>query len=380
MPELRDPERLDRIAKHALDVRLQRYESTVRHNYREALVGIRNEIAKLYDNYAVNGVLTHAEMSKYHRMVNLNKDLTEILGPSARANKSLVDKMAKVEYEEGFYRFAWTMDQESGVALRWGLLNPDTVRAAVANPLREIAVGRLRADGRARIRTAVTQGLIRGESFPNMMKGIRTAINGNANDAMRIVRTEGQRAQVLGQQATYDKARDLGVEVTDIWDATLDSRTRTEHGVLDNVPAETDSEGNTYWNTAVGRVAGPTQSGVASFDINCRCRVTGGIEGYEPKLRRVRGEGVVPYQTYNEWQPPVRATGRNTVKAMDFTLPDSIKRTLPERLRNAPKPIPSTFQLSVDKMKQTRLPKSLQKASIDSPQYKRWIYEHWRKE
>ena len=302
---LRDPARLDRIAKHALDVRLGAYEKTVRKFYRGELVTIRNEIAKLYDNFAVNGKLTNAEMSKYNRMTNLNKQLTEMLGPTDRATKSLVDKMAAVEYDEGFYRFAWTMDQESGVALRWGLLNPDTVSAAVANPLREIAVGRLRANGRFRIHSAITQGLIRGESFPNMMKGIRGAINGNANDAMRIVRTEGQRAQVLGQQASYDKARDLGVEVTDIWDATLDSRTRTEHGVLDNVPAETDSAGNTYWNTAVGRVAGPTQSGVASFDINCRCRVTGGIEGYEPKLRRVRGEGVVPYKNYDEWKKGV---------------------------------------------------------------------------
>jgi hypothetical protein len=247
-------------------------------------------------------------------MKTLDKDITRILGPSAQANKTLVDKMAAVEYEEGFYRFAWAIDQESGVALRWGLLNPDTVRAAVANPLREIAITRLRANGRARIRTAITQGLIRGASYPDMMRGIRTAINGNAKDAMRIVRTEGQRAQVLGQQESYNKARDLGVEVQDIWDATLDSRTRTDHGALDNVPAQVDSAGNRYWDTAVGRVAGPTQSGVASFDINCRCRVTGGIEGYEPKLRRIRGEGVVPYQTYDQWKPPVKKTGRNTVK------------------------------------------------------------------
>jgi hypothetical protein len=258
-------------------------------------------MAKLYERYAENGVLTHAEMSKWRRMKTLDKDITRILGPSAQANKTLVDKMAAVEYEEGFYRFAWAIDQESGVALRWGLLNPDTVRAAVANPLREIAVTRLRANGRARIRTAITQGLIRGASYPDMMRGIRTAINGNAKDAMRIVRTEGQRAQVLGQQESYNKARDLGVEVQDIWDATLDSRTRTDHGALDNVPASVDSAGNRYWDTAVGRVAGPTQSGVASFDINCRCRVTGGIEGYSPKLRRIRDEGVVPYKTYREW-------------------------------------------------------------------------------
>lgn len=319
MPTQRDPARLDRIAKHALDVRLGRYEATTRKFYRQQLDAIRTDIAKLYERYAKNGVLTHAEMSKYNRMAGLDKQLTEILGPSARANKSLIDKMAGVEYEEGFYRFAWAIDQESGAALQWGLLNPDSVRASVANPLREIAVTRLRANGRFRIRTAITQGLIRGESYPNMMRGIRDAINGNANDAMRIIRTEGQRAQVLGQQESYNKARDLGVEVQDIWDATLDSRTRTDHGALDNVPAEVDSAGNRYWNTAVGRVSGPLRSGVASFDISCRCRITGGIQGYEPKLRRVRDKGVVPYQTYREWvdtSAPAEVKAR--LKRFDF--------------------------------------------------------------
>ena len=303
MASQRDPARLDRIAKHALDVRLGKYESTVKKFYRESLDTIRLDMAKLYERYSVNGELTLAEMTKYNRLSHLDKQLNEVLGTSANRSKALAEKLARVEYEEGFYRFAWAIDQESGVALRWGLLNPSTVTASVANPLREIAATRLRADGRTKIRRTITQGLIRGDSFPRMMRGIRESINGTAADALRIVRTEGQRAQVLGQMDTYDKARDLGVEVTDIWDATLDSRTRTSHGALDNVPAETD-EGGVYWNTAVGRVAGPTQSGVASFDINCRCRVTGGIQGYEPKLRRVRGEGVVPYKTYDEWRKP----------------------------------------------------------------------------
>lgn len=302
MPELRDPARLDRIAKHALDVRLGRYEVTTKRFYRQQLDAMRVQMSKLYERYSANGKLTLAEMTKFNRLKSLDKQLTEILGPSANAEKSMIRKMSAVEYEEGFYRFAWTIDQQSGIALKWGLMNPDAVRAAVANPLREIATTRLRANGRQRIRSAIVQGLIRGDSYLNMMKGIRGAINGNANDALRIVRTEGQRAQVLGQMETYDKARDLGVDVRDIWDATLDSsRTRPSHGALDNVPASVDAAGNQYWNTAVGRVSGPTQSGVASFDINCRCRITGGIEGYEPKLRRIRGEGIVPYKTYAEW-------------------------------------------------------------------------------
>jgi hypothetical protein len=49
------------------------------------------------------------------------------------------------------------------------------------------------------------------------------------------------------------------------------------------------------------KTAGPLRSGVAAEDINCRCRVRGQIEGYEPKVRRIRDEGVVPYETYQSW-------------------------------------------------------------------------------
>ena len=41
--------------------------------------------------------------------------------------------------------------------------------------------------------------------------------------------------------------------------------------------------------------------------------------------------------------------------------------------------IPSTFQLDVSKMQKNKLPKELKKGSIDSPAYKKWIYENWAK-
>lgn len=292
--------RYEQIVKNALDKRLTAYEREVIRNYAEALRDIRADIGKLYERYAVNGVLTNAEMSKYNRLTALEAQITDDLGPVFRKNQALIEKMSRVEYEEAFYRYAWSIDQQTGVALKWGLLNTETVKAAVANPLRKIAETRLRQDGLIKIRRAVSQGLIRGSSYPKMMKEIKGAINGSAADALRIVRTEGQRAQVLGQQANYADARRIGVEVVDVWDAALDSRTRDSHGALDGVKAKYRS-GQPYWNTEVGEVAGPLRSGVASFDINCRCRIRGEIEGFEPEKRRIKGK-IQAYQTYSEWK------------------------------------------------------------------------------
>jgi len=122
-----------------------------------------------------------------------------------------------------------------------------------------------------------------------------------ASSYQTIVRTEGQRCAVEGQRRAYDKAAELGVEMWQVWDATLDTRTRTSHGKLDGKPADGKDEGGYWWYTDVGKVYGPHRSGVPSFDINCRCRIGGQIEGYEPRLRRIRDEGVKPYITFKDW-------------------------------------------------------------------------------
>lgn len=303
------PERLETIVFNALEKRLTRYEREVINNYAAALRSIRADIGKVYEKYAVNGILTNAEMTRYNRLKALEKQIVSDIGPALNGNQATIDKVPRVEYEEAFFRYAWATDNRVGAALNWGALNNDTVLAAVANPLADIAKDKLRKDSVLKIRRAVAQGLAQGSSYPNMMKGVKDAINGSASDAVRIVRTEGQRAQVLGQQETYARAEDIGVDMVQVWDAALDSRTRPEHGRLDGKEAEVDEIGP-YWKTSVttsGKVRGPLQFGDPAQDIHCRCRIRGQIKGFEPKQRRVAGK-ITKYITYEDWKNGMRKT------------------------------------------------------------------------
>ena len=48
-------------------------------------------------------------------------------------------------------------------------------------------------------------------------------------------------------------------------------------------------------------ISGPGQSGVASFDINCRCRTHASITGELPENRYIRGKSTTePYITYSD--------------------------------------------------------------------------------
>lgn len=280
-------------------------ETEIASNYRKALDDIRLKLSGLYEKYAKDGKLTYADMTRFNRLQKLDKDLVKILGPTSRRSTQLIEKLAEVNYNEAFFHTAWAVDQAIGVNVKWGLLNPESVKAAVENPLRKIAEERLKVNGITKIRSAVTQGLIQGTSYPKMSRMIKDAINGTLKDAVRIVRTEGQRASVIGSQAGFDSASDRGVEVKQIWDATLDGDTRPEHGALDGM--EKQEQG---WHVpGIGWIQGPMQSGVASFDINCRCTVRGEIEGLEPTLRRTREDGVVPYTNYSDWKKNMQANG-----------------------------------------------------------------------
>ncbi len=51
------------------------------------------------------------------------------------------------------------------------------------------------------------------------------------------------------------------------------------------------------------------QSGEASFDINCKCRVVTVVKDYPPEERYVRGDGVKPWVDYKDWKKSVVAKG-----------------------------------------------------------------------
>lgn len=286
-------------------------------NYKVALDAIRADLLKVYSKYASDGKLSHAEMSKFNRLTKLEKQLTDHIRPIFSRNQALINKLAKVQYEASYYHTSWAITQRAGVELNWGLLNTDTVAATVGatddyslisdpktrelaaynNKLRYQAFRGLRDDGIISLQRTLTQGITRGKSYRQMIGDVKSALNKNADSAIRIIRTEGTRVQTMGQTASYDRASDLGVNVVRVWDATLDTNTRPRHAALDGKEANDDG----LFRTPVGLVEGPGLSGVPSFDINCRCRVSARIDDYSPKVRRSREDGVIPYQTFEQW-------------------------------------------------------------------------------
>jgi len=298
----------------ALMTRERQYEIEVNRALRQSLDKVRVDMARIYDKYAVDGKLSLADMTRYNRLTTLETSVIGSMNDATRANVRTINRLRPEQYEASFFRTAWAVDQTSGVATAWGVLNRDTILENIASPFYKISIETYGPEARATIRRALNNGLAQGQAYTAMMKDIKGAFDITAYRAMRIVRTEGQTAVNAGQDAAYSRAEAKGIEGSRFWDATLDGRTRPEHQAADGQEKKPPIAGfaSGYYLVGGERAAFPTWQGLSAGNrIHCRCRERFQIAGYEPQVRRSREQGVIPYQTFTEWEKNLNNAGRS---------------------------------------------------------------------
>ncbi len=278
-------------------------ERDLAREYAIALKGIRQEISSIYERYAAaDGTLSYADMTRYNRLRTLEKDIAAELKALTGKTAKLTQTGLEAIYEESFYRTAFSLEKGVQAKLAFGKLNPKAVQAAVQNPISGLTLNERLAHNRAAIviscKQTITQGIIRGAGYPEMARELKHTLEGDLVKARRIVQTEAHRVKEQARAEAIKHAEEQGVKLKRIWEATLDGSTRDDHADLDG--QEADANG-LFW---IGGLSAeyPGGFGDPAQDINCRCTVRTEIMGFEPKVRRVRGEGVIPYKNYNEWK------------------------------------------------------------------------------
>ena len=324
--------------------RLQRNgEEKLVRAYAEALDEIRNELRKLYRKYQENGKLSNADKTVYNRLKQLEDRIRSLLNSKNIEIDELLEILTAEQYEEAFYRMSYAFDMAGGMELQWGLIPEFAVEEIVYSPLEKLraskAVVAARDGALERIRKDLELAIIRGDSFQTLARRIAKTIGvdktglgyaygrrGLAAKAMTIARTEGMRALNAGHQRAYDEARRMGCDIVEMWDATLDSRTRPSHGALDG--QYRDEEHGGWYVPELGRyVEGPGKSGVASFDINCRCRTSAHVRGFPPTSRYIRDRSTTePYQTYTEWKDKIETNSMHGALPLTTPVGHTVRR------------------------------------------------------
>jgi SPP1 gp7 family putative phage head morphogenesis protein len=281
----------DEKKREAYFTRAEReYEKQVAKVFRDALDEIRVEMSKIYEKYAVNGILTNAQMTQYNRLATLQKNIAATMSPAARKATKIIEALKPNEYGASFFRTAWAIDNNTTIALSFGALDKKAIIATLDNPFFDSATKTLEFNAVNRISGAISNGLAIGQSYAEMMKDMKDMVNRDNADVMRVLRTELHDAVEAGSQAGYQDAIDQGVKGRVRWIATLDDRVRDTHAEMDGVYQDDDG----MFRGAI-EAEYPGWPGLPPEErINCRCTTFFELEGMEEP----DGNST---QTYESW-------------------------------------------------------------------------------
>ena len=294
---------IDKIAEKMT----KKTEEELVRQYKMSLRNIKRQMADIYERYEINGELTFAEMTRYNRIAGLWDNINKELVLMTDHNSEQIRRLSGDVFGESFYRSGFMFEEALRADLNYSLLNPMVIQASVENPISGLTLNEILEKNRTNIirdvKQTITQGLIQGNSYSKMARRLTTTFEGDLAKANRVVRTEVHRNKEAGSLAAGEHARELGVKFSVVWMSTLDARTRDQHGSMDGQVAK-EVDGKTWEFTFPDgiKTPAPGMSGYAHHDINCRCTTRKRPTGFEtPSMRRIRGEGLTEYKTYDQW-------------------------------------------------------------------------------
>ena len=307
-----------------LETTIENEQSSIRRIYAEAYSEIMDRIRAIYDKYADgDGVVSNADKAAMNRLRTIGDQCARRLSIAHTEVRQMLERDCATLYGESFFRNAWAVDTSLagyGIEGSWGLIPARAADKAAADRYSLLANSQTfrHAETRtiATVQSIFAKGIIEGQSYERVRDRLIKAIgvskvsanairyNGSGVGAwaMMVTRTEMHRAFSLAQAEIEDRAKEQGLELDWVWLATLDGRTRPAHGALDG--QYKDEENGGWFVPELGTyVRGPGLSGVAAFDINCRCTVMAvhPEEGL-PRNRYERGREEARWKTYNQWK------------------------------------------------------------------------------
>jgi len=202
------------------------------------------------------------------------------------------------------YNFAkYQVEKGLHIDTSFTLFDRKTVeRMAEKNPklLRERKTkdGKILKWSRRKVNTAITQGVLQGESIDKIAKRLVDVVGMQERYALTNARTAMTAAQNAGRMESFLNSAALGIKLKKQWMATLDERTRSSHQELDGEIVDINKPFS-------NKLMFPGDPDGAPAEIyNCRCTMIGDLEDY-PRENFQRYDNIegkpIDYVTYKEW-------------------------------------------------------------------------------
>ena len=168
------------------------------------------------------------------------------------------------------------------------------------------------------VQSVLIQGILQGESIPNMATRLANTVGEkNRKAAIRNVRTMTTGVENAGRMEGYKRAQKMGISLKRAWLATLDGRTRHWHRELDGQIREI---GKPFENS-VGKIMYPGDPSADAENIYyCRCTLVAAVEGVNVDYSdtSLRHNSNLGDMTYDEWKKENKSRSDKITKQDDI--------------------------------------------------------------
>ncbi len=234
-------------------------------NYNAAIMDIDDRLKELYGKEQTQAVVYQEGFQK-----QLKAQLEDTLQELKDKNVNSVQGYLNTVYEDGYGGVLY--DLSKNVTQITTPISAKNMAASVKYSAEHIPISRYLYKNvnkfAKQIQTAVSTGIAAGSRWKDVAIQIASAGESNMRHSFLIARTEGARVQSEAESDAQKDAKDRGLDIVKQWDSTMDSRTRPDHVLLDGQVREIGEKFQVNGHEADG----PCQFGMASEDIQCRCK------------------------------------------------------------------------------------------------------------
>lgn len=325
-------------AHKAADASLEAFSGEIAELYQQAYLDAVEALQKYLKGFEADdrlmrkklasGELKQSDYREWrNRQMVLNKRYRTIVKQMAEgatnANKHAMDILAgrlpHIAAENANYA-AYTIDKAIGMSTNFALQDADTVAVMLKEhgrylPKPNLDIAKDMRWNRQLLSSALTKGILLGESIPKISKRVSDVIGGSIpSQVMRVARTCVTAAENAGRIASYDRAESIGIELKKEWLATLDMRTRSSHRLLDGEQVANDEK----FSNGCEYPGDPNCEDYGEI-ANCRCTMVAAVNGVD-QSNAARWSRLPDGMTYDEWkcikqEQQTPATQRKFVKS-----------------------------------------------------------------
>lgn len=270
---------LRRIAEH----RQQGIESSIMREYKQVLQKLQAIIAKYYAAYgnSDDSTMTQGDLRSAGQYKNFLQDVVDHLEGITKSVDKQIRQTIEDTYTTCYNGMVNAVKQSTNNTQLGSLLSglssttPETVKSVVENPMQKLTLSTVFSRRRNQIvkstKETLAVGLASGDSYTRMAQRIADTLNGDYKKAMRIVRTESNRAINRGFQDVTKEASEmlLGSDYVEVkeWCSMEDESVRSTHQHLNGKKLHSLDR----FESSGAKADCPGSFGIAKEDINCRC-------------------------------------------------------------------------------------------------------------